>query len=1673
MAADSNDVDSLSQSAGAISTPESLAEDFESSSAFDDDFGSEDESLSDDVDTDDQSDEGGIGIVGGFSGVSSFSPNNSGASLSLDKDLTSVVSLSKDSGILMGTFTAEGQVTAGCSFYNSDGSISQSFFGGTITSLNSTNVGYVVGVDPFGLVDVMSGGVDGPVNALYCDPGTNQVFVGGNFTSTIAGLTTSIATMRSSSTGSMAIYSAGSKAWQQVPFLGLDGPVFDFAEYDGSVYAVGAFSSTVDNATYVPLNTQPLNLTACNIVGGNNAEIDGFTDPRNTICTTKRDQANNTWLLRDLLDGYMTINFPFKATPSLLRLMNTVYDGRGTKTFRMMAVENNQVLTMSYIDPDTKTELFCTQGCPLAQNDDWQEFRFVDGDAMLANITGVMIKIDDYYGQGGGLNKVEIYQRGKYYPHVYALDIYNGSPCSTLPLRPSSTFVGAWTETTAASYRGTYRTLTVNVADVASAQVQDSVITMAPYIPEPGFYKVYMMVPGCQNTNTCQSRSSAHVLLMTDRKLSKLIQVNQYNVEDEEVEVATVYAPASTSSFSATVRVSLAPDGVVDPQATSVELVVDYLRFERITSYSNLNGVIQLNPDLTSSNQLNQAIYGPLSDFLPEDSVVYSVAAGISNTTHPDSTLFLGGTFSDSDNGYYNIAQYDGESIKPLNATGLYGTVNSMTFVGTSLYVGGSFNGTADHATALGNIAQYNTTDQIWYPLSGGVDGPVTSVVPYSPFGPDVVAFAGGFSTLYAAPGTKDSNITVSGLCMWDAADAEWTSMPYIRSTPTLLFADLWKDQTYNFALTAGSFSVVAALEADGAVLLTSAGQIESLNTPGESLTPDFQGRLTVNSGLWYAKDNTTTPVLIVGGQFQTQDGATNLAQLRDGKWQRLLDGVNGEVLSINNAANLLFVGGVANITTNPDNGKLSGFSGLVVYNVDKDDVIGIQQLQGPSDSDPSAVRVNKIAIRADTSMVVVGGNFTTAGGLLSCPYICTLDINESQWSPLSSSTLIDEVTDMLFADKLLVVAGTFKNGTEPTDYLMTYDFEVSSWANITGAENLPGPVTSLTPADHEESAGMYYIVGTSSSDNSPYMAKYDGTSITIADFTIGAKSTVHSILLVSRSRIPSSVLGSTSNLNRRSNMPIPSGYVLAVSGDLYLPNGQRASNAFFYDNQWAGFLSTIQSDSSPGFINSVFYEIPPTNVYQRHKLSVALVILIAIAIALGITFLIVLIGLVYIYMRNRREAAATASAASAALAATAGGLGAAGTTKAPLTATMLGAGTTSGAGAGFMAAAAGAASMGSKRNTQGDQYRNMAGVRDTWAEDNAFAGEPVSYENINPNTGRLHSGSPAGLASLALAGRQAAVSSDTYVHYDEKSGGDAKYAHHGDINESLDSIFESAAAEAEAEEKNLARERAASASSREAATGGAGAVAAAAAVAGAGARHQMPQPHHYDSESNLIVADSGSESNRYSRSSVYRSDSTNPFEQRMALRESQGAFPPAGPFADTDDGLGHIPIPRSHQLDAEHSTAAALAGASPAMGVSTAVSRDVMASGKSSTKNLRRRSETTSTRNTDGGISASQSPSSRPSGESSTDGSSAHLPIRDSLKQYPVFYAKFTFSSRETGELGFRAGERVFVIDQSDEIWWMGIVDHGSDQPLEQGVFPATYVSNEPPKSTDWSDLM
>jgi len=67
-------------------------------------------------------------------------------------------------------------------------------------------------------------------------------------------------------------------------------------------------------------------------------------------------------------------------------------------------------------------------------------------------------------------------------------------------------------------------------------------------------------------------------------------------------------------------------------------------------------------------------------------------------------------------------------------------------------------------------------------------------------------------------------------------------------------------------------------------------------------------------------------------------------------------------------------------------------------------------------------------------------------------------------------------------------------------------------------------------------------------------------------------------------------------------------------------------------------------------------------------------------------------------------------------------------------------------------------------------------------------------------------------------------------------------------------------------------------------------------------------------------------------------------------------------------------------------------------------------------------------------------------------------------MAEYQTYYAQFPFKATEPGELEFEEGDKIYVLDNTDELWWMGMVDNGPDVPPSQGVFPASYVSRDPP---------
>jgi hypothetical protein len=66
-------------------------------------------------------------------------------------------------------------------------------------------------------------------------------------------------------------------------------------------------------------------------------------------------------------------------------------------------------MNFSYVDPEGQKR-YCDARCPLPEGDtSAQEFQFVNNVGM----NSFRIDISDWYGQGGGLNAIELFQNGK------------------------------------------------------------------------------------------------------------------------------------------------------------------------------------------------------------------------------------------------------------------------------------------------------------------------------------------------------------------------------------------------------------------------------------------------------------------------------------------------------------------------------------------------------------------------------------------------------------------------------------------------------------------------------------------------------------------------------------------------------------------------------------------------------------------------------------------------------------------------------------------------------------------------------------------------------------------------------------------------------------------------------------------------------------------------------------------------------------------------------------------------------------------------------------------------------------------------------------------------------------------------------------------------------------
>ena len=1119
---------------------------------------------------------GKVALTGDFDSISLYTyqqQNENGFSTNGTQSLITQL----PNGDFATTASADGYIKAMCPFVMHDGTFAGVIVGGNFTSLGGVEAQGVAMYDAkTGKVTPLPG-LTGSVNTLLCNEATNTVYVGGEF---------------KGANSTNAVAWVGMSGWANLPFEGFNGPVNSIVVgSNGNIIFGGSFTGLGNSTTTTPnqKDQQIINISTANITAVGTATAAGFNNASNIVCKTSgQDGSDNTWLLQDDTPGSWTAAMNFGYEPSLLRIWNTHQDGRGTKTFRFTAIPLNGIMNFTYTDPDTGEEgLYCDARCPLSSNKSvpYQDFRFCN----TVGMSSFRIDISDWYGKGGGLDGVELFQNGKLRPYfepvyrlwliftdifAYAVSSLNEPTCANIQFGSNSTATGPWTITPSNLSNSEYLAANLSGSSLNASGVS---VIFEPDIKQKGNYTVTIFTPGCLQDNSCDNRGIVNVTGIYAASSAPvqpilLYQTNNYDKYD------TIYqGPVDANSDGFRPSVTLTPSS---NQKDSASIVAQRVQFSIGNSTGGLNGLYEFNPNAAS----------PETDFtnstIDQAGMDLSQKAIITSIAVLNDVTYIGGNFSDSNIGFENIFSIGAGNSTALPNGGLNAEVMTIIAYEDLLYVGGNFTNTLNGSvTGLNNVAAYNTTSLKWQPLGAGVSATVYSIVTLevnvtSNHPETCITVNGFFDQLNGFGPNKD--VTVSGFGIWVPSRQNWLQNLQLQSQAITGQLSTMTNVTGGTPLLAGSLSS-QDMSADDAVYLTdSPTAINSFNVgiQPRQIGPQTRKRAIsgqnvtgVVTGLFH-----TPPaqgglnVTILGGHFTATasngsaiDNLLFLNNTATSTISGLSSGLDTDsaFLALATSNTVLYAGGTVT-------GKVNGgdINGLITYDLGLADYAYPQ----PPPFGGDGVAVNAITVRPNKDQVYVGGSFATAGSL-PCPGVCVFE--NGQWSQPGSG-LGGSVSALTWQNtNTLLVGGNLTVNNNATS-LANYDTSKSEWTVLNGAaENVPGPVTALAPAN--KGASQFWVAG-KATNGSTFLVKFDGSSYHSVGDALGTQTTILGL----------SVLHA--NNNNDGNNLVPKNMILLVTGQLNLPSFGNVSAVIFNGTTFTPFMLST-SGNSPGSISQLFSE--------------------------------------------------------------------------------------------------------------------------------------------------------------------------------------------------------------------------------------------------------------------------------------------------------------------------------------------------------------------------------------------------------------------------------------------------------------------------------------------------
>ncbi|EHL03638.1 putative Polarized growth protein rax2 [Glarea lozoyensis 74030] len=937
----------------------------------------------------------------------------------------------------------------------------------------------------------------------------------------------------------------GDAGWTNLPFAGFNGPVSSITKAGNGNIIFGGNFTGLGNATG-PSNPdqQIVNISGANITSGSSTAAAGFSDPRNILCkNSSTDGAGSTWLLADNTPGFWQATFGFGFQPTKLRLRNTHLDGR---------------------DPATGQNASCTSECPLSDRSDveFQDFHFVNDVGMNA----FRIDISAFYGSGGGLNGIELFQDDIF---AYAINSFNEPTCSSTGSPSNATNTGPWAITPSGASSSQYLTAVVDQSTT------DNVV-FYPDIKQSGTYSVNIYTPGCRQDNSCATRGEvtlSGVLSGTtgNQTFRDIFQTNEFDKYDQ---IFFGSVDATSSSFRPSVTLS-PKAGQNIPNFSVVAQRVSFI-LTAPSSTGGLNGIFEYDPSQATVNTADFA-----NSTFDTAGMSISAGSGISSLITSGSTTFIGGDFSS--NNFSNIFSITDAGATPLPGGSLNGAVSTLFVDGTSLYVGGNFTNTNTSTVAgLSHVGLYDTSRNTWAALGAGVDGMVSEIIPLSinisaNTLESVITLSGTFGNINAFGSNR--SIAVAGFATWVPSRNNW--LQNIDSATTSIQGKLSAtvEVSSGVSLFAGHLST-SQFNTNGAVELQSTSSLGTFPVriqPQQSQTSSTlskrattTGNLSgVTTGLFDESRNRNLTIL--GGHFTANatDGSqiNNLVIINNAA-SNDVSGVGDEIsndstiLALALQDDTLWIGGSLRGTVGD-----SAVNGLFSYNL-ASSTFGAQP-PALAGGDSTA---RTIAVRPDTGDIYVGGSFESAGAL-QCPAVCVFVTGSSQWDR-PGSTLAGIAHTMFWASETMLIAGGELNLDGGNISVAMYDAKAQNWTAAPAATMIPGPVTAMTSVNND--SAQLWVAGFSA-NGSAFVMKYDGSNWNSVPATLGSGSSVRGLQILP----VTSDHGSSEFLSRDQ--------VLLMTGSLNIPGFGNASAVVFNGTDYLPYALTNSATSTSGSLSQFF----------------------------------------------------------------------------------------------------------------------------------------------------------------------------------------------------------------------------------------------------------------------------------------------------------------------------------------------------------------------------------------------------------------------------------------------------------------------------------------------------